>query len=82
MPSNGLLHRTDTRFSDKYKWTTTGAKGAYDYRAVATHEFGHAIGLGDLHFSPNLTMYYAGQVGATAASTLGRGDVLGLRTLY
>ena len=64
------------------KWSTSGKPGAYDYRSVATHEFGHFIGLSDLHDSPNLTMYYATDAGSTGPRTLGRGDVLGLRALY
>jgi hypothetical protein len=72
----------DIRFSDQVRWSTSGAAGSYDYRSVATHEFGHFIGLSDLHDSPNLTMYYATRAGSTDGRTLGRGDVLGLRTLY
>ena len=72
----------DIRFSDRVKWSTSGKSGAYDYRSVATHEFGHFIGLSDLHDSPNLTMYYATDTGSTGPRTLGRGDVLGLRALY
>ena len=76
------LTEIDMRFSNSVKWTTKGANGAYDYRSVATHEFGHAIGLGDLHDNPNLTMYYAVKEGSTSASTLGLGDIRGLRDLY
>jgi hypothetical protein len=72
----------DIRFSDRVRWSTSGKSGAYDYRSVATHEFGHFIGLSDLHDSPNLTMYYATDTGSTGPRTLGRGDVLGLRQLY
>ena len=72
----------DIRFSDRVKWSTSGKPGTYDYRSVATHEFGHFIGLSDLHDSPNLTMYYATDAGSTGPRTLGRGDVLGLRALY
>ena len=72
----------DIRFNDRVKWSTSGKSGAYDYRSVATHEFGHFIGLSDLHDSPNLTMYYATDTGSTGPRTLGRGDVLGLRALY
>jgi hypothetical protein len=72
----------DIRFSDQVRWSTSGGAGTYDYRSVATHEFGHFIGLSDLHDSPNLTMYYATRAGSTDGRTLGRGDVLGLRTLY
>jgi Matrixin len=72
----------DIRFSDQVRWSDSGAPGAYDYRAVATHEFGHFIGLSDLHDSPDLTMSHATQTGSTDPRTLGRGDVLGLRQLY
>jgi hypothetical protein len=72
----------DIRFSDRVRWSASGDSGAYDYRSVATHEFGHFIGLSDLHDSPNLTMYYATDMGSTDPRTLGRGDVLGLRALY
>src|SRR4051812_28748295 len=32
------LTESDARFTNTVKWTTKGASGAYDYRAVATHE--------------------------------------------
>jgi hypothetical protein len=78
---NGAVE-ADIRFSNQVRWSNSGAPGAYDYRAVATHEFGHFIGLSDLHDSPNLTMSYATQMGSTGPRTLGRGDVRGLRALY
>ena len=78
---NGAVE-ADIRFSDQVRWSNSGGPGAYDYRAVATHEFGHFIGLSDLHDSPNLTMSYATQMGSTGPRTLGRGDVRGLRALY
>jgi hypothetical protein len=80
--SNGHYLEADIRFSDKVKWTNSGKKGAYDYRAVATHEAGHLIGLADLYESPKLTMYYGVKVDSTGARTLGRGDIRGLRELY
>ena len=51
-------------------------------RRLVLHEFGHAIGLADLEDSPNLTMAFATGTRNTAQRTLGRGDVLGLRSLY
>ena len=73
---------SDTRFSNKIKFSNKGKAGAYDYRGVATHEFGHMLGLADLPDSPSLTMYFSAKTGSTKARTLGRGDVKGARGLY
>ena len=72
----------DTRFSNDVKWSNSGKDGSYDYRSVATHEFGHMLGLADLHDSPKLTMYFQASITSTRARSLGRGDVRGLRGLY
>ena len=80
--SDGKLIESDTRFSNALKWANGGKDGAYDYRSVATHEFGHMIGLADLPDSPGLTMHFRASVTSTAARTLGRGDIRGLRGLY
>ncbi len=37
------------------KWTNGNKEGYYDYQGILTHEFGHAIGLGDVY-------YYSGNV--------------------
>ena len=80
--TEGDTVEADVRFSDAVKWSNSGKAGAYDYRAVATHEFGHVIGLADLYDNPKLTMTYAVSTGSTAARSLGRGDVRGLRQIY
>ena len=54
---------------------------SYDLQSVATHEFGHAIGLGHVD-NPHLTMHHYAPYCSTAPRTLGRGDVRGLRVLY
>ena len=62
-----------------------------DLQAVATHEWGHVLGLQDLfgREATGLTMYARSPVAdrdvdraRRELSTLGRGDVLGLRALY
>jgi len=73
---------TDTRFATDVKWSNKGSDGTYDYQGVGAHEFGHAIGLSDLDGSSKLTMYFQGTLGYTGQRTLGRGDILGARSLY
>jgi hypothetical protein len=78
----GRATEVDVRFGDQFKWSNSGASGKYDYRSIATHEFGHALGLSDLYDNPKLTMTHSVTTGSTAFRTLGRGDILGLRALY
>jgi hypothetical protein len=73
---------TDTRFGTDVKWSNKGSAGAYDYQGIGAHEFGHAIGLSDLDDSGKLTMHFQGTLGYTGQRTLGRGDIIGARTLY
>ena len=75
---------SDIAFNSNYKWTTTGASGAYDFQSVALHEMGHTIGLGDLYnkaiFSKDTRQvmhYYTG-----VKRTLGNGDATGVWKLY
>ncbi len=75
---------SDIAFNSNYKWTTTGASGAYDFQSVALHEMGHTIGLGDLYnkaiFSKDsrqVMHYYTG-----VKRTLGNGDSTGVWKLY
>lgn len=81
---------------DPYPQTCEAASGAetcqgIDLQAVATHEWGHVLGLEDLTTAQadGLTMYaratVADEQGARVLrglSTLGLGDVVGLRSLY
>ncbi|CAM5676625.1 matrixin family metalloprotease [Streptomyces aurantiogriseus] len=81
------LKEADVRFNTTdYTFTnnpTDNCKNAYDIRSVATHEAGHVFGLS--HVGPGhegQTMYTNSFACSTAARTLGRGDVLGLRRIY
>ncbi|MFE9676499.1 matrixin family metalloprotease [Streptomyces sp. NPDC006259] len=70
----------DHAFTDR---PTDTCSHTYDLRSVATHEAGHVFGLahvGQGHESQ--TMFTNSFACSTAARTLGRGDVLGLRALY
>ncbi|MFI1052390.1 matrixin family metalloprotease [Streptomyces griseoruber] len=81
------LIEADVRFNiHDYTFTDdpTGAcDDAYDIRSVATHEAGHVFGLGHVGSGhENLTMYPSSFACSTTARTLGKGDVLGLRSIY
>ncbi len=78
----GNATETDQRFSDAFTFSNVGAAGAYDFESVATHESGHGIGLGHASSSSALTMYPSISAGSTAARTLAKGDVMGLRARY
>jgi len=50
---------------------------------IATHEFGHWVGLDDLYLSldRDLTMYGYGAGGELKKRTLGTGDITGVRAV-
>ncbi|MFD5265795.1 matrixin family metalloprotease [Streptomyces sp. NPDC058335] len=81
------LREADVRFNTRDHTFTDHpsdtCSNTYDLRSVATHEAGHVFGLahvGESHESQ--TMFTNSFACSTAARTLGRGDVLGLRALY
>ncbi|MFI5872746.1 matrixin family metalloprotease [Streptomyces sp. NPDC051445] len=81
------LLEADVRFNTQdFPFTNRPSGGcthAYDIRSVATHEAGHVFGLGHSGAGhENLTMYANSFACSTDARTLGKGDVLGLRSLY
>jgi len=83
---NDLLE-ADVRYNTSdYRFTNNPASSCsdlYDVRSVGTHEAGHVFGLKDLGSGhAGLTMYKDSFTCSTAARTLGRGDVLGLRSIY
>ena len=55
-----------------------------DFPNIATHELGHAVGLGDLYNSKcnEQTMYGYASYGETKKRTLESGDIAGLNILY
>jgi len=90
-PDTGRLLEIDTVFNQNLNWTQTssasgdcgGVVNAYDIQNVATHEFGHWLGLDDLYNETNidLTMYGYGETKELKKDTLGRGDILGARAV-
>jgi hypothetical protein len=55
-----------------------------DIQNIATHEFGHAIGLGDIYdpACSEVTMYWSSDYGEVKKRTLEQADITGLQTLY
>ena len=65
-------------------WFIGSSETTFDVQNTATHEFGHAAGLGHVH-PPKagcLTMYPYVAFGEIQKRTLGLGDKLGMQTLY
>lgn len=78
-PSNGGAIRGDTHFDEAETWTLnipTG--GGIDLVTVATHEFGHALGLG--HSTINTAMMAPFYVGPRRF--LSADDISGIQSLY
>ncbi|WP_030610821.1 peptidase M10 [Streptomyces fulvoviolaceus] len=81
------LREADVRFNtvdkDFTNKPTSSCSNKYDVRSVGTHEAGHVFGLKDIYGAHgNLTMYGSSIKCSTRARTLGKGDVLGLRSIY
>jgi hypothetical protein len=88
----GYVAEVDTAFNNRHPWfifneslgecqSPPDAPDAYDVQNIATHEFGHWIGLGDV-FAEDLTMYLLGAGGELKKRTLGTGDKSGVDSKY
>jgi hypothetical protein len=72
---------TDYDFTDNP--TSSSCSNKYDVRSVGTHEAGHVFGMGHVGSGHSeLTMYTNSFTCTAKARTLGKGDVLGLRSIY
>lgn len=89
--SSGEVVEVDTALNSRYPWAIFSSTGgecqsspdAYDLQDIATHEFGHWVGLDDLYndVDKDLTMYGFGAGGELKKRTLGRGDVNGAKAV-
>lgn len=77
---SGVAVEVDQRYTTSYAWsssaTCSGAR--FDLRGVATHEWGHAYGLGHTAQASGLVMKPASSQCDLAQRTLGLGDALGI----
>lgn len=84
---NDLLE-ADVRFNtNDYNFTdnpgAASCNNQYDVRSVGTHEAGHVFGMGHVGSGHSeLTMYTDSFTCTAKARSLGKGDVLGLRSIY
>jgi len=77
----------DVKFDSGDSWQiyeNTASSASFDVRNVATHEFGHSLGLLDLYGSGDTkeTMYGYVSYGQTTKRTLYTGDLAGLYAIY
>lgn len=78
---------TDVVFNSALFWTDVSLSryyNGYDLQSIATHEFGHTLGLGDITDSRfrHVTMYQYGQPNDLSQRTLDQLDLIGLSKLY
>ncbi len=85
-PATMIIYEVDIVFNTFHNWGIDPVKRdkAYDIQNVATHEFGHPVGLDDLYSEiyGELTMYGYSSKGETEKRSLEDGDVTGARFLY
>jgi hypothetical protein len=86
----GEVVEVDTVFNNRQPWAIFAdspecqtAPRAYDLQNIATHEFGHWVGLDDLYDSADkdLTMYGFAGGGEVKKRSLGTGDITGKNEL-
>jgi hypothetical protein len=83
--SGNLIYRfveVDVRFNNAYSWqTSSGCSNGFDLAGVATHEFGHAVGLGHSSVA-GATMYPSVAACDFSISSLANDDKAGYSSIY
>jgi len=81
---SGIAIEVDQRYSTTAAWSasSTCAGQRFDLRGVATHEWGHAFGLGHTAQNSGLVMKPASTTCEVGQRTLGLGDLMGIDALY
>ncbi len=89
IPSTNTSTESDMRINKAdYTWTLHSedpdCRNRYGLESVATHEFGHVFGLGHVSEADHPALTMSTQIGPCdgSASTLGLGDVRGMRAMY
>lgn len=86
-PAQREILEFDMIFDDEdFNWSasTDGVEGKMDLQNIATHELGHAVGLGDLYDNgcTDVTMYGYSVEGEIKKRSLEADDIAGLQKLY
>jgi hypothetical protein len=86
-PATREIVEFDIMFDTDWVWgdaTNPETPNVMDLQNIATHEFGHGVGLGDVYDSAcsEVTMYGYSDYGETKKRTLEQPDITGLQTLY
>ena len=83
-PSRKQIVEFDILFDTDFTWGNADNSSVMDLQNIATHEFGHGIGLGDLYDAACFdgTMYGYSTEGEITKRTLNAGDIIGLRSIY
>ncbi len=77
------LTEWDVVFNSNYSWSLDGDAEKMDYQNIATHEFGHAVGLGHPEDTcTEETMFAYASPGETKKRDLNPGDIAGINKLY
>ena len=84
-PATKAIVEFDVMFDTDWTWgDATADSSKMDLQNIATHEFGHGVGLNDVYDSvcSPVTMYGYSDYGETQKRTLEPPDINGLLTLY
>ncbi len=84
-PATKEIVEFDIMFDTDWQWgDATINTTVMDLQNIATHEFGHGIGLADVYDTAcsEVTMYGYSDYGETEKRTLEQPDITGLQTLY
>lgn len=84
-PATKAIVEFDIMFDTDWTWgDATIDSTKMDLANIATHEFGHGVGLGDVYETAcsEVTMYGYSNYGDIGKRTLEQPDIIGLQTLY
>jgi len=85
-PETMIIYEFDIVFNTFHRWgiDPVGKDRAFDIQNIATHEFGHPVGLDDLYdeIYSELTMYGYSSKGEIKKCSLEEGDVTGAQSIY